>query len=448
MNAQVDGRRVLRDWLVSIRAEGLTTVANLAAGILLARALGADGKGAVALATTVGAMTAAVLSFRWERACGHFLARDGAALPTVFTSVLAMSGLAMAGAGLLALLCRKIGWSIPGVPPTLDGVVVALVGAQVLYVGISAIFGGLRAFATRSWFLLSYNVVQALAVALLFFLGARAVGQYLVCGVVAGWVTLAGWLAGLARRHPHGPGFDGALVRRMAAFSRLSYFGLLLDLVTVRLDIILLGFMVSPAAAGVYSVTVSVGARLASIPQIVGYVIFHRGSAKELGAGARTAQIFRLAAAVMTLVGLAAACVTSALVVPVYGPDFAQAAAALWIMIPATGIWGLYRLLTSDVEARGWPGLVSLSSLVANVTIVALDLLWIPRYGIFGAAWASLAAYAVALVLAAFLFCRVTGLGPREAYGYRAGDVGAMRKLVEYVGRSMGLGLRQQSAEA
>ncbi len=448
MSAQVGGRRVLLDWFVSLRAEGVTTVANLAAGILLARALGAEGKGVVALVTTVGAITAAVLGIRWERACGHFLARDGAALPTVFTSVIAISGLAMAGAGLLGAVARALGGSIPGVSPALEPVIVALVGVQVLYVGIASIFGGLRAFATRSRFLLSYNVVQAVTVTVLYALGARHVGQYLVWGVVVSWATVAVWLASVARHHPRVIGVDGGLVRRMVAFSRLSYFGLLLDLVTVRLDIVLLGFMVSPAAAGVYSVAVSVGARLASIPQIVGYVIFHRGSASELGTGERTAQIFRLAVVAMAVAGLAAAVLTSALVVPVYGPDFAQAAPALWIMIPATGLWGLYRLLTSDVEARGRPGLVSCSSLVANVTIVVLDLLWIPRYGVFGAAWASLIAYAVALALAAVLFCRVTGLGLLEAYRYRASDAGAIRKLAGHVACMAGFGIRQQSVEA
>jgi O-antigen/teichoic acid export membrane protein len=435
MNSQTHGGRVL-------------TAANLAAGVLLARALGADGKGTVALATTTAAMVAAVLGLRWERSCGHFLAREGSALPTVFTSILGISGWAMGAAALLGAIGQGQGWRIPGAPPSLEAAIVALVGAQVLYVGIASIFGGLREFETRSRFLLSFNVAQAASVTMLYAFGAKEAQEYLGWGALVSWLVLVMWLRVIIQEHRRVIAVDLSLLRRMARFSRASYWALLLDLVTVRLDVIFLGYMISPAAAGVYSVAVSVGARLASIPQIIGYVVFHRTSASELGSGLRTAQICRLAAVVMGVVGLLAALLASAVIIPLYGQEFALAIPALWIMVPATGIWGMYRLLTSDIEGRGRPGLVSLSSLAANVTIVGLDLLWIPRYGLIGAAWASLVAYAVALVVAGFLFCRVTGLGVREAYAYRWGDLSTMLKLASEAGRRATVGMRHQSVGA
>jgi O-antigen/teichoic acid export membrane protein len=244
------------------------------------------------------------------------------------------------------------------------------------------------------------------------------------------------WLAAFARRRRLLPRWEWRLVRRMAAFGSLSYLSLLLDLVTVRLDIILLNAMASTPAAGVYSVAVAVGARLASIPQIVAYVVFHRTSARELGSGARTAQILRLATLALLGGGIVGGVLGSALIVPLYGPEFAAAVSALWVMIPAMGIWGLYRLLASDVEGRGRPGLVSMSSLMATMTIVALDLAWIPKHGILGAAWASLVAYSVAFAVVAFQFCRVTGMSFRDAYLYRPDDLGALLRLASRLVRS------------
>src|SRR5262245_1464118 len=237
------------------------------------------------------------------------------------------------------------------------------------------------------------------------------------------------WLVEFARRRRVLPWWSWLLVRRMAAFGTLSYLSLLLDLVTVRLDIILLNTMTSTAAVGVYSVAVAAGGRLASIPQIVAYVVFHRTSARELGSGERTAQIFRLAVLALAGGGIVAAVLGSFLIVPLYGPDFAVAVPALWIMIPAMGIWGFYRLLGSDLEGRGRPGLVSLSSLLSTITIVALDLAWIPRHGILGAAWASLVAYSVAFGVVALMFCRVTGLSFRDAYLYRSADFAALLRI-------------------
>jgi O-antigen/teichoic acid export membrane protein len=335
---------------------------------------------------------------------------------------LAAFGLAVCPSNLLDLL-------FPGVEPRVLALVAWLVGAYCLFVGIAAVYGGLRDFASRSRFLLAYNVLQALCVASLYVLGVREVVTYLWWCTTTSWSLELVWLAEFARRRRLLPRWDWRLVRRMAAFGSLSYLSLLLDLVTVRLDIILLNGMASTVAAGVYSVAVAVGARLASIPQIVAYVVFHRTSACELGSGARTAQILRLATLVLLGGGIAAGVLGNVLIVPLYGPEFAAAVPALWVMIPAMGIWGLYRLLASDVEGRGRPGLVSMSSLVATMTIVALDLAWIPQHGILGAAWASLVAYSVAFAVVAFMFCRVTGLSFRNAYLYRSDDLGALLRI-------------------
>jgi O-antigen/teichoic acid export membrane protein len=137
----------------------------------------------------------------------------------------------------------------------------------------------------------------------------------------------------------------------------------------------------------------------------------------------------------VTGAGLVVGTIGSALIVPLFGRQFALAVPAMWIMIPAMAVFGLYRLLASDVEGRGRPGLISMSSLLANVTIVGLDLLWIPRFGILGAAWASLIAYCVALAMAAVMFCRVTGLGFLEAYRYRGDDLGAITRILGQVFR-------------
>ncbi len=66
----------MEDSLLSMAAEVVTAVASLVAGVVLARAVGADGKGVFTLAMTLAAMAAAMLGLRWDRPAGHFLARD------------------------------------------------------------------------------------------------------------------------------------------------------------------------------------------------------------------------------------------------------------------------------------------------------------------------------------------------------------------------------------
>ena len=426
---------------MGIGAEVGTVCGNLAAGIFLARAVGADGKGIFTVAMTVAAVASAVLGMRWDRPVGHFLAKESSALPTIVTSVAVVAGVAMGLTGLVLSLGppRLSEILLRGVDRSVVQLVPWLVGAQCVYVGIAALYGGLRDFAGRSRFILTYNVLQGITIGTVYLAGVREVVTYLRWYAATSWMLEMSWLTALGWRYRVRPRWEGRLIRRMAGFGSLSYFALLLDLVTVRLDIIMLNYMSSAAAVGVYSVAVSIGARLASVPQIIGYVVFHRASARELGSGARTAQLLRMAALVITGSGLVVALAGTLLVVPLYGSGFAGAVPALWIMIPAMCVWGLYRLLASDIEGRGRPGLVSMSSLIANATIVTLDVLWIPRYGILGAAWASLIAYVVALAVAALMFCRVTGLRARDAYCYRSDDLGTMSRIATRLARRTGL---------
>jgi O-antigen/teichoic acid export membrane protein len=436
LNAKVTGVWVIRDSLVSIAAEVILSAASLTTGIVLARAVGAEGKGVFTLVMTVATAAAAMLGLRWDRPAGHFLAKDMKALPAIITSVAVMAGTASGLAALLiALAPSGVALVFRGVDPSVASLVGWLVGAQCLYVGIAAIYGGLRDFGGRSRFMMVYNIAQTASVCGLSLLGGHDVVGYLRWCAAVSWTVEAVWLTMLAWRRRVRPRWDGALLRRMVAFGSLSYFSLLLDLITLRLDVVLLNYMASTAAVGVYSVAVAIGGRLQTIPQTVAYVVFYRTSARELGTGARTAQILRIAGVAVSGVSLVVGAIGSALVVPLFGPQFALAVPAMWIMIPAMAVFGLYRLLASDVEGRGRPGLISVSSLLANVTIVGLDLLWIPRFGILGAAWASLIAYGVALAMAAVMFCRVTGLGFREAYWYRADDLGAMTRILAQVFR-------------
>ncbi len=423
---------------MTIAGEALTSLANLAASVLLARALGADGKGVFTFVMTVTATAASVLGLRWDRPAGHFLARDVTALPTILTSIALVTAIAagITGVGLAACPEHLVMIVLRGVDPSSAAVLTWLVGAQCLYLGTAALFAGLRKFTYRSRFLLSFHFLQAAVTGALFVFGVDDVSLYLKWYAITGWGVGLAWLLVFAFVQRVSPRWDWRLIKRMATFGSVSYFSLLLDLVTVRLDVILLNFLASASAVGVYSVAVAIGARLATIPQIVAYVVYHRTSARELGPGATTAQILRVATVVVVCGGLLAVAAGTVLVVPVFGPDFAKAVPALWVMIPAMSIWGLFKLLASDIEGRGRPGIVALISLAANATIVILDVGWIPRYGIVGAAWASLIAYGVALGLAAVAFCKVTGLQFREAYLLRGADISSIYRLAGRVIRT------------
>jgi O-antigen/teichoic acid export membrane protein len=404
--------RLLRDSAWTLIAELITGAATLASGILIARATGPEGKGIFALATGFAALGAAVLGLRWERPTGYFLAKNRDALPAIIGSICVFGVFATLGALVLwsclpnffeFALLRGVGaWCIT--------LTMLLIGTHFLYTTIPAIYGGLRDFRARSMFVSASAVPLIVPTSVLFLLGEHRVAIYLEFYLLTCAAVYLGWLVALTIKRRVTPRLNVELLRRMVCYGSLSYVSLVMDIVTLRLDVFLINYLISAREVGIYSVAIGISARLAGIPNILSHVVFYRASANEIGNGEITARLLRMTMLMMILCGVVLAVASKVLIVPFYGAAFDRSVAPLLVMIPASIFWGLFRLLASDIEGRGRPGWVSACSLVASVTIIGLDLLWIPRYAVMGAAWASLIAYGIAFAGSVIAFYRLTGV--------------------------------------
>jgi O-antigen/teichoic acid export membrane protein len=102
------------------------------------------------------------------------------------------------------------------------------------------------------------------------------------------------------------------------------------------------------------------------------------------------------------------------LVRSVFGPQFAGAVTPLRILLLAELFISSYFLDTTTIAARGRPGYSTLVAFVGFTTVTMLDLVLIPRHGIVGAAWASVAGYMLMAILS-----RATVLWMRAGDGNR-----------------------------
>jgi O-antigen/teichoic acid export membrane protein len=83
----------------------------------------------------------------------------------------------------------------------------------------------------------------------------------------------------------------------------------------------------------------------------------------------------------------------------VYGSDFADAELPAQILVIGATLWGLKTVLAGGAKALNDPLLPSRAELIASIyTIIAL-VIFLPQYGIVGAAVISVLAYAIALII-------------------------------------------------
>lgn len=157
-------------------------------------------------------------------------------------------------------------------------------------------------------------------------------------------------------------------------------------------DQYIVGLYLLPTAVGVYSVAEGAAELLRVVPFAVGQVIFYRAATGSLTRD--TSRIVRRATvAVYIVVGAIAALVARPLFTAVFGGAYVHGAHPFVVLVLAELGISLFFLSVSDSLPRG--GLVRCSVVCAGgmVATLVLDFVLIPRFGINGAAWASVIGY-------------------------------------------------------
>ena len=116
----------------------------------------------------------------------------------------------------------------------------------------------------------------------------------------------------------------------------------------------------------------------------------------------------------MSILGGAALAIPLGLLSPwlisfVYGEEFVGAVPALLLLLPGIVAYAATSILNAAVQAAGRPGSASVVQLIGMVVTVVTLILFLPRWGIEGAAASSSIAYIVTLVLTVWVLRRATG---------------------------------------
>jgi O-antigen/teichoic acid export membrane protein len=401
-------RRLRTDVFMMVAARGLALVLGIVTSVVLARGLGASGRGTLAVAFNMTLLLAQIGGFGITSANPYFVARDPAALGRVVWNslwgALTLGG-AFAGAG-LALYAIA--------PSTLAGVSWAEVG-----VGFSAIPGVLASQFLQSILLgqgrtLAYNAVEGFA-------GIGAV-LALVLGFAVLDMGVLGALAVLsAQQFAAASAFalllspslrrwtlpDLSLARRMMGYSFRVYVATLAAYLLIRIDMLLVNGTLGSAEAGHYAVAVALADGMIMIPNAVGVNLFPRVA--RGGTSETSAEIFRAVSLLYAVLCLASIPLAGIAVRVLYGAEFSEATALFLWLLPGIYSLGMLSILSHHFAGRGFPLEAVLVWILGLAVNLAINLLFLDAYGTAVAAIASSVAYALLLALHVAMFARETG---------------------------------------
>lgn len=386
----------------------LLIVANAA---VLARWLGPEGKGIVALALLVpgllglflgGGMTAANVYFASSgRLDVSTLVANSLAVVLVTTILgFVLIGLA-AATGVLESL-------VPGVPRRL--LLLAGMGFPLglLNSHFSSILQGLQRIVAINAVSFARSLLL-LTLGLLLVVGLKMDVLGAVLASLGATAGSAAALGVLLRREGvvFVPRWNGHTIRSMLSFAVRGHIGNILQFFSYRLDMFMVNYFIDPAGVGTYTVAVRLAELLWYLPNAVSFVIFPKAATTDSEVmNVFTPRVFRVTLGLTALGSLGLAVFGNPIIRLIYSSTFADAYFPMLALLPGVVFLGGAKVLTNEIAGRGYPHYNSITSGSALILTIVLDLLMIPRYGVLGASLASTVAY-IAVFLISIVFYRI-----------------------------------------
>jgi O-antigen/teichoic acid export membrane protein len=379
--------------------------------LIVSRALGPSGRGDVVFLTTISFLSAQFATLSVSESLSNIAGRSPQHRPALASNAVVLAViLGTVTAGVLA--------ATPGIGPhvslQLRVLSLAVIGPLILQTYFERLVLADYGFRVinASWLITPVTSVTVNAV-------LYGLGMLSVASAFSVWV--AGQLAGLALlswyivRHLAGFGRpDPALGRQLVSFGLKAHGSRAMMWGTYRLDQWLVGALAGSRELGLYSVAVAWAEGLFFLPQALTYAL--RPDLVRLGrrgAGRRAAAAFRIATLGSLPLALAVIAAAPFLCVTVFGAPFHGSIADLRMLAGgALGVAAL-KMFGGALVAQRKPVLETIATATAFIAMIGLDVLLIPRYGGFGAALASTAAYTAGGFTVALIAARTLGIPQR-----------------------------------
>ena len=415
-----DGRSVAALSLHTLASRVALYASGFVGAVLVARSLGPSDRGLYALPIAMVTIAGALGSQGLDLAQMRVWARGAVAQADL---VAAAAWLAVAAGAVVAALtwgAYELGRDgpfahLPGVDVAIVVVVLPLWVHSALSRGILVMRGSITV-VNRA--LLAGDFARTAGVIALVATGGltvRAALALFAVSIAIPWAIAARELRRVApvtaRRRP-----SRALLRELAALgAQLAPHGLFLTLL-LRVDVVLLAYYQPLADVGTYSVAVLI-AELVWLPtwSLAQPMRERQANAPATEVVSVAARTVRMTAALALVAALALGLAASVLTRVLFGGGFADAAPAVWALLPASVAMAVWRPVSLALVriAPGWvAAAVSVGALAVNVVA---NIVLIPPLGIAGAALASSAAYVLGAAVSVAVLARRGGM-PLRAF--------------------------------
>lgn len=411
--------------------------------IMLARFLPVDERGLYAVAMTFGHLGAILALFGWPAASIYRLRRVGSESAQVagaaLVATLLFASLFVGGSLLLGPWIRTR--LLEGAP----SIVLYLICGALPFLMLTLVFGGIARGVDRFRFQNIHRAGLQLGRLVLFTAAFALWGSELV-GILTIFVSLevvaATALVG-AVLHVTGLSlrFDTRELADSFRFGIKNYLQTFAARLHDRVDIFMLAVLLGDARqVAFYAIASSLVTRLYLAPDALAAAAFPQMAGLSSEDAANFACRICRRSVVLVLLGSAGLASVAPVALPlIYGQPYQSSVAPFLVLMPGVILLMIYRILSRYFAAIDRHQANITTQAISVAVNIALNLWWIPRFGILGAAGASFVSYALEAVLIAVVFLVTTGHRPAELLLPRRDDMRAYQARIGSELRRWGL---------
>ncbi len=403
-----------KNTLITLLTRILQLIFAIGTSVIIARVLGPEGKGVYALALLLPSILVALTDLGVGPASVYYIGKKKYSSKEIFGANIIYSFLISIFAisiGLIVVLFFREE-AFPGVPKEYLLLALSLIPFQVFLTLVVDVLLGLRKIKEYNFVQLVHTFMFLFLIAIFllgFHFGIRAA---IICEAVSLFLSCIVLFFLVIKET------QGVLLKCSKDYFKNSFFyGIkayssnVLSFLHARIDMWMLNFFLNPIAAGFYSVAVGVAEKLWLISQSAGTVIFPEVSSESNSKRLKefTPLICRNVLFISFLGAIALFLMAPLLITFLYSKQYSKSVLPLQILllgiIPISGS----RILSNDFAGRGKPILNTYLNGFSVITNVVLNLIFIPKWGIAGAAWASTISYTLVASGTFVVYAKISG---------------------------------------
>lgn len=411
---------------VTFAARVLTLAGVVGSSIIVARWLGPQGFGTLAVLNATVALTLQIASAGLPSANTYFIAREQTNLGRVWANAILFGVVAGVLSALVILGLGRLNPSWFGGASTrlLALAALSIPFQMLILLGLNVLLAVGRVGLMNLVDCLSpaFALLNAVVAVVILRNGLTTLVSLNTAAAIFSSLLLLLMIGRLARREERATRPDLSLLRQMLRYALKFYVSIMAGFVIFRVDLLIVSHFRGVSEAGVYAVASQVSFLLLMLPGVIATLLFPRVASAPDARGEFAVKVTRNAAWLMLLVCFAAA--AGSFILPViYGKGFADATIQLLILLPGVYLVGLESVLVQHFTGTNLPAAIPWFWILTLTVNLILNLTLVPSFGARAAAVNSTVSYALIFFLVLVYFCRKTGRRPGEIILPRAHDL-------------------------